>query len=118
MGTHRPTGKGLSMQEQNARSKLSTLVSEQPFIKGCLVKRMLTCGNPNCKCAKGKKHAAYYLGVRYKDRRQMVQVPADWVPVISKWVETYQDMAALIEVVTAACIEKLMKGKATVANEG
>ena len=112
-----PTKSQKSQKEQETRSKLKETVSEQNFIKGSLVKRMLTCGNPTCKCAKGKKHPAFYLGIRYKNKRQMIHVPKDWVPVVKEWVKTHKTITALLEIISAASIEKLMRGKASVQKE-
>jgi hypothetical protein len=105
------------MKEQAARAKLASLVSEKPFIRGSISKRELTCGNPGCQCNEGKKHIAYYIGVRYQNKRQIIHVPSEWVPSIRKWIETYQEIAALTDDISSASIRKLVEGKRKIIRE-
>jgi len=103
------------MDELSARNKLSALVSEKPFIRGSLSKRKLTCGNPTCHCMKdGKLHVAYYLGTRYKEKRQTLHVPQEWVPSIQQWLTNYDIIAECIGVISETSLSKLVKGKTKV----
>lgn len=105
------------MNELTARTKLTALISEKPFIRGSITKRKLTCGNPTCKCSKGKLHLAFYLGVRFKEKRQIIHIPSEWVPVIQEWLENYREIATSMDVISESCITKLMRGKAKISKE-
>jgi hypothetical protein len=105
------------MNELVARTKLTKLISENPFIRGSMTKRKLTCGNPTCKCAKGKLHLAFYLGVRFMGKRRIIHVPTEWVPVIRQWLENYREIAVAMDVISESCITKLMKGKEKISQE-
>ncbi len=52
------------MNELSARTKLTALISEKPFIRGSISKRKLTCGNPTCKCL---QECLSYLGGKQGD---------------------------------------------------
>jgi hypothetical protein len=104
------------MDELSARTKLSAIVSEKPFIRGSLSKRKLTCGNPTCQCmTKGKLHVAHYLGVLYNKKRQTIHVPADWVPSIQQWLANYDAIAEYLGTISESSITKLVKSKTKVA---
>lgn len=46
----------------NRRAKLQKKLSyPSPMIEGCLHTVYKKCGNPACKCAKGKKHGPYWV---------------------------------------------------------
>ncbi len=105
------------MNELSARTKLTALISEKPFIRGSISKRKLTCGNPTCKCSKGKLHLAFYLGVRFMGKRQIIHIPSEWVPVIRQWLKNYREIAVVMDVISESCIAKLMKGKEKISRE-
>ena len=50
------------------KTLLKHLASVGPLVDGSLVTIHKTCGNPNCKCAKGEKHKGLYL--TYKGQRK------------------------------------------------
>ena len=47
--------------ERQFRAGLAQLAGGHGLLRGTLVERFRTCGNPRCKCARGEKHRA---GVR------------------------------------------------------
>ena len=51
----------MSPAERELRSQLTRLLHDQPIARGTLTVRKITCGNPNCRCAKGQKHVSLYL---------------------------------------------------------
>ena len=57
-------------------------------LRGSLMERYLTCGNPDCKCARGERHGpVWYLSVTLdQSHRAGCTVPADQVvlPIIRK----------------------------------
>lgn len=50
--------------QQRRRGLVKTLPPLEETLRGSLLERYLTCGNPNCKCARGERHGpAWYLSV-------------------------------------------------------
>ena len=45
----------ISEKDRQNRSRLAKLVHNRRLLRGSLVTMARTCGNPRCKCAKGKK---------------------------------------------------------------
>ena len=46
-------------------------------LRGSLIERYLTCGNPNCKCARGERHGpVWYLNYARKSLRRRLFVGA------------------------------------------
>ena len=101
----------LSEKERYARSRLTKLVHEQPFIRGCLVLLRRRCGKPNCQCNGKTKHLCYCLGVRHQGKRQMIYVPLKWEERIRQWIQTHKEIGDLMEVVSESCIEELVRFK-------
>jgi len=47
--------------ERRARSRLTQILHDQPFLCGSLVTMRRTCGKPGCKCTRGDLHPGLYL---------------------------------------------------------
>lgn len=92
------------MVERENLSKLSTLALRNrrqgltkllpplaEILRGSLMERYLTCGNPNCKCAKGERHGpVWYLSVTLdQSHRKGTTVPSDQVEQVRRWIENY-----------------------------
>src|SRR5258708_22799485 len=60
-------------------------------LRGSLMERYLTCGNPNCKCARGERHwPVWYLSVTLnRSHRAGCRVPGDQVEQVRRWIENY-----------------------------
>ena len=87
----------LSEKERRLRSKLISLLSKGPLIRGTLTTLRNTCGNPNCRCAQGEKHESPYLVQSRDGKRHARCIPKDLRGEVPKWVERYQKVAALLE---------------------
>ena len=80
--------KGISVNVLKARRKsaIKKLTNGKPFIEGSLTKIRVTCGNPNCRCAKGEKHTSHILTKKVKGKSKSVYVPVGMVEEVGKWV--------------------------------
>lgn len=87
----------LSEKERRIRSKLISLLRKGPLLRGTLTTLRNTCGNPNCRCAKGEKHESPYLVQSREGKRHARCVPKDLREDVPKWVERYQKVAELLE---------------------
>jgi len=103
----------MSPKERAARSKLVKLLSHYPFIKGILVTSGRTCGKPQCKCTRGEKHLSTYLSVRHQSARKMICVPKQYEEQVRSSVDTYREAMRLIDIVSDACLERLVRLKKT-----
>jgi hypothetical protein len=68
-------------------------------LRGSLVERYVTCGNPSCKCAKGQRHGPlWYLTVTL-GRGQTTGgiVPAEKVDQVRGWIENYRKVKDHLE---------------------
>jgi hypothetical protein len=97
--------------ERFARSRLTQLLHEQPFLCGSLVTMNRVCGKEGCKCTRGELHSGLYLAMRVGKKRKMVHVPQALEASARRWVATYQEVWRLMEEVSQSCFERFIRGK-------
>ena len=100
------------MAVRKSRSKLSILALRNrregltkllpplgEVLRGSLMERYLTCGNPDCKCARGERHGpVWYLSVTLDQaHRSGCTVPSDQVEQVRRWIENYHQVKANLE---------------------
>ncbi len=82
----------------NERSALEArLLKHERFVKGSLVYLRTSCGKPNCRCWRSKKHRhgpRLYVSIVLEGRQRMVYVPKDWVEKTSALVEQARSFRA------------------------
>lgn len=68
-------------------------------LRGSLMERYLTCGNPDCKCARGERHGpVWYLSVTLdQTHRSGCTVPGDQVEQVRKWIANYHRVKENLE---------------------
>jgi hypothetical protein len=103
--------------ERSARSRLTQLLHEQPFLCGSLVTMNRVCGKQGCKCAQGELHPGLYLALRVGGKRKMVHVPQALEETARQWVGTYQEAWRLMEEVSQSCFERFLRGKEQVRQQ-
>ena len=81
-------------------NRLKLLRKCGPMIMGSLGKILRTCGNPNCRCAKGQKHEGWKLTWKDKNITQSLYVPVDLVKEVQNWVNEYKKIQGLIKEIT------------------
>jgi hypothetical protein len=71
----------------------------EEILRGSLVERYVTCGNPNCKCARGERHGPiWYLTVTLGPGRTTGGViPTQQVAEVRRWIENYQTFKGQLE---------------------
>lgn len=97
----------MSAHERAFRSRLAKLVHDQPLLHGTLNPRLVTCGNPGCRCARGERHAALYLVFRRKGRLHQVFIPASLEGQVRAWVATDHTVRSLLDDVSRLTVERL-----------
>lgn len=99
----------MGVQERQWRSKLAQRVSQHGFIRGTILERERVCGKPNCKCAKGQKHAAVYLVLSKEGRQEQLYVPKQWEATVRQWVNNYHNLRDLMEKISETHWKKVQK---------
>ena len=100
------------MKARPSPSRFSELVLRQrrqgltrllpPFsqvLRGSLVERYVTCGNPACRCARGERHGpVWYLTVTLSPGHTTgVIVSPDQVKEVQDWIENYHQVKERLE---------------------
>lgn len=101
----------LSVQERQARSRLTKVLNHQPMLRAGLVTMSRTCGKETCKCLKGEKHVSLYISVRVGRARKMVYVPPEWEEEVRSWVGNYREAARLLEKILQGYLGRFLSDK-------
>lgn len=92
--------------ERKARSRLTQIVHEHPFLCGSLVSMNRTCGKPGCKCTRGELHPGLYVALRVAGKRKMIHVPQAMEQTVRQWVTNYQEAWHLMEQISQMCLKR------------
>lgn len=79
------------------------------MLRGTLSVRQVTCGKPNCKCARGERHTSHVLVASYGGQPRQLFVPATLVPTVESWVAHYHRMRELLESLSQMHWEKIRR---------
>ena len=114
------------MAKRENLSKLSTLALRKrregltrllpplrEVLRGSLMERYLTCGNPDCKCARGERHGpVWYLSVTLDQSRRLGStVHADQVEQVRQWIDNYHRVKDHLEKISDINRELLRREK-------
>jgi hypothetical protein len=82
-------------------------------LRGSLVERYVTCGNPSCKCAKGERHGPmWYLTVTLgRGRTTGGIIPGDQVEQVRGWIENYHQLKDRLEKISEINRELLRRAR-------
>jgi hypothetical protein len=69
------------------------------ILRGSLVERYVTCGNPACKCARGERHGPiWYLTVTLgRGHTSGGIIPAERVDQVRTWIDNYHKLKDHLE---------------------
>lgn len=99
---------------RNRREGLTKLVPPLgEVLRGSLMERYLTCGNPGCKCARGERHGPiWYLSVTLDQSRRIGNtVLAEQVEQVRGWIENYHRVKQQLEKISDINRELLRRQK-------
>jgi hypothetical protein len=84
------------------------------ILRGSLVERYVTCGNPACKCAKGERHGPiWYLTVTMGPGRTTGGIVAEEeVAEVRGWIENYRKVKDHLEKISNINRELLRRQRA------
>jgi hypothetical protein len=83
--------------ERPLRSRLAQLAGGHGGLRGTLLERFRTCGNPRCKCARGQEHRAVCLLLRQDGRLRQLYIPQAYEARVRQWVANHQELKKLID---------------------
>ena len=77
------------------------------------MERYLTCGNPDCKCARGERHGpVWYLSVTLGPSRTTGHtVPAELTEQVRRWIDNYRQLKERLERISDINRELLRRQK-------
>lgn len=80
-------------------------------LRGSLLERYVTCGNPGCKCARGERHGPlWYLTVTLGPGRTTgAVIPAAQLEQVRRWIANYQKIKQHLEEISAINRELLRR---------
>jgi Family of unknown function (DUF6788) len=83
------------------------------ILRGSLTERYLTCGKPDCKCARGERHGpVWYLSVSLdQSHRRGTTVPSPQVAQVRRGIETYHRVKEHLEKISEINRELLQRAK-------
>ena len=96
-------------QERSARSRLAQLLHEHEMIHGSVVSMARTCGKAGCHCEREEKHVSLYLSLKLEGKRRMVYIPPELEEEVRRRVAAYREVEQLAEVVSAACVDRVLE---------
>lgn len=81
------------------RVGLAKLPPVAEILRGSLMERYVTCGNPSCKCARGERHGpSWYLSVTLGPGRTTGSIiPEERVDKVRVWIENYRKLKDQLE---------------------
>lgn len=98
----------ISLEEKKLIDEIIKLIRKGNFIRGNLVIMKRTCGNPNCKCARGEKHESLYIHTVKNGKQKMIYIPKSWEAKMQEWVTRYHKIKELIEKISEVNKSKLV----------
>ena len=80
------------------RRAVENLPPIEEILRGSIIKRLVRCGRPSCRCANGVLHTATVLTVTFRGgRTEQISLPAAVLPTVRGWVRNYQRWWEIIE---------------------
>lgn len=106
-------------QERAARSRLAQLLHGHEIIQGSVVSMARRCGKAGCRCKhEGNEHVSLYLSVKIAGKRRMVYIPAHLEEEVRCCVQAHRETQALAQVVSQACLHRVLEKKRKHTNNG
>ena len=99
-------------QRRQGLAKLLPPVTE--ILRGSLLERYVTCGNPACKCARGERHGPnWYLSVTLgRGHTAGAIIPDEKVDEVRGWIENYHKLKDQLEKICEINRELLRRERA------
>ena len=83
--------------ESRRDARIRELASVGPLLQGSLTKIRVSCGNLNCRCARGEKHHSHILTKKVRGKTKSLYVPVDMVEEVRGWIEEHRRAKRLLK---------------------
>lgn len=87
----------IGVLQRRREARIKELAAAGPLLQGSMTQIHLTCGNPNCRCARGEKHTAYQVTRKVRGKTKTLSIPADLVEDARAWVEEHRRVKRLLK---------------------
>ena len=110
--------------DQDRLSLIKTLLQPLPMISGSLYQMHRLCGNPRCKCARGKLHSSWYLSTRKDKKTKLIyigKIVPEWLSTRVLRYQSYQKTLAEIRKIDSeisGTLNQLRDAKLKTFNQG
>lgn len=101
----------MSPREREIRSRINQLIAKAAVTRGSLSVREKVCGKPNCRCARGDKHLAFYLVASEDGKPRQLFVPRKLEREARECIDAYQEVRELLEELSQIHWAKLKQRK-------
>ena len=100
-------------QLRRRRRKLeTTMAGLGPLMRGSVVELATTCGNPNCRCARGHKHKKLYYSMSRKGKTTLVYLGKSRALLARQYSDNYKRLLEIVEEMTTINMQ-LLRAKGT-----
>ncbi len=86
----------IGVLETRRDARIKQLASLGPLLQGTMTRIAVTCGNPNCRCARGEKHHSHILTKKVSGKTKSLYIPVDKVEEVGKWIEEHRRAKQLL----------------------
>ena len=78
--------------QQRRQGPAKLLPPTEQVLRGSLLERYVSCGNPDCRCARGQRHRPvwYFTVTRGAGHTAGWVVPAEQLEQVRRWIENYR----------------------------
>lgn len=99
--------------QQRRQGLAKLLPPAEEILRGSLVERYVSCGNSDCRCARGQRHGpVWYLTVTLGAGRTVGWVvPSEQVDQVRRWIENYRRVKDDLEKISAINHELLRRSR-------
>lgn len=87
----------IGVLETRRDAKIRELANVGPVLMGSISTINVTCGNPNCKCARGEKHQSNVHTKKVRGKTKSLYVPVDMVEEAREWTRNNRKLKKLIK---------------------
>ena len=85
------------MLEVRRNARVKELGKLGPVLCGSLATIKVTCGNANCKCARGEKHTSNILTKKVGGKSKAIYVPTEMLEDARIWTENFKKAKRLMK---------------------
>lgn len=106
--------------KQRRQGLLKLLPPLAELLRGSLVQRYVTCGNPACKCARGERHGPlwYWTVTLGPGRTRGAIIPAEQIEQVRRWIDNYRKVKQHLEGISEINGELLRRQRQRLRQKG